>query len=169
MEDHYYTLGVNRNADHEKIRKAYRDCCKKYHPDLCEGGEQSFKNIQRAYDVLSDEGKKEAYDRKLKGDNAPPTPRPGRGGEHPADFRHNSIFNGLFPGRKRRLALDLLLSRYEAGAGGIFQIPVSVPGHKERTVNLQLRGPVPPGSRFTIPLYDAGLPGYTLTVDIVVE
>lgn len=159
MEDHYYTLGVNRNADHEKIRKAYRDCCKKYHPDLCDGGEQSFKNIQRAYDVLSDESKKEAYDRKLKADNAPAPPRP----------RHYSIFNGFFPGRRQRLALDLLLSRYEAGAGGIFQIPVSVPGHKERTVNLQLRGPVPPGSRFSIPLYEAGLPGYTLTVDIVVE
>ncbi|MCL6543851.1 MAG: molecular chaperone DnaJ [Bryobacteraceae bacterium] len=63
--DYYATLGVNRNAKPEEIRKAYRRLARKYHPDLNPGdkaAEERFKQIQEAYDILSDPKKKQMYD-----------------------------------------------------------------------------------------------------------
>lgn len=63
--DLYKTLGVARDATPEVIRKAYRSLAKKFHPDLNPGdaaAEETFKNIQRANDILSDPEKRSQYD-----------------------------------------------------------------------------------------------------------
>src|ERR1700704_1783757 len=63
--DYYETLGVQRTADAEEIRKAYRKLARKYHPDLNPGDKSSedrFKNVQEAYDILSDSKKRQMYD-----------------------------------------------------------------------------------------------------------
>src|SRR5580693_7292247 len=63
--DYYKTLGVDRAAGEEDLRKAYRKLARKYHPDLNPGdksAENRFKDVQEAYDVLSDSKKRSMYD-----------------------------------------------------------------------------------------------------------
>lgn len=65
-EDYYQTLGVQRTASAEDIRKAYRELARKYHPDLHpddDAAKEKFKQVQNAFDVLSDSSKREMYDR----------------------------------------------------------------------------------------------------------
>lgn len=63
--DYYEVLGVNRNADAAAIKKAYRKLAKKYHPDSNEENAtaaERFREVNEAYDVLSDEKKRKLYD-----------------------------------------------------------------------------------------------------------
>jgi len=65
MSDHYRTLGVERGATPEEIKKAYRKLSFKYHPDKHPndpGAEERFKQIVLAYEVLSDPPKRSQYD-----------------------------------------------------------------------------------------------------------
>lgn len=61
-KDLYETLGLNRNASDEEIKKAYRKLAHKYHPDKKDGDEAKFKEVNSAYQVLSDKTKKQQYD-----------------------------------------------------------------------------------------------------------
>src|ERR687891_2856626 len=66
MADFYSTLGVQRTASDEDIKKAYRKLAMTYHPDRNNGSkeaEERFKEITEAYDVLRDPQKRAAYDR----------------------------------------------------------------------------------------------------------
>lgn len=65
MPDYYETLGVSRDADKEEIKRAYRRLARKYHPDVNkeQGAEERFKEINRAYEILSEPEMKARYDR----------------------------------------------------------------------------------------------------------
>src|ERR1700675_1752700 len=84
---HYETLEVSESATQEEIKRAYRRLAKKYHPDRNKkrGAEEKFKEINLAYQVLGDPGRRQSYDATLRAaasysafaaGNAPPPPPP---------------------------------------------------------------------------------------------
>ena len=64
MADFYDLLGVGRDADADTLKRAYRSKARKYHPDINKepGAEDRFKEIGRAYEVLSDPQSRARYD-----------------------------------------------------------------------------------------------------------
>ena len=64
MKDHYETLGVQRNASSEEIKKAYRKLARELHPDVnpSEQAQEKFKSVTHAYEVLGDEQSRRSYD-----------------------------------------------------------------------------------------------------------
>lgn len=63
MDDYYKILGVSKNSSAEEIKAAYRKLAHKYHPDKSGGDEKKFKEINEAYQVLSNAEKRSQYDR----------------------------------------------------------------------------------------------------------
>ena len=142
--DYYEVLGVDRNADQETLKKAYRKLALQYHPDRNPGdaaAEANFKELGFVYEVLSDPEKRAAYDR-YGPDAFDPRKRAGSGGgfHDPADlfrsvFGGSSLFDGFFgerqdptgPQRGEDLRYDLEIAFEEAAAGCEKEISVSKP------------------------------------------
>src|SRR5215467_11397204 len=65
FKDYYETLGVSRSASEADIKKAFRKLAREYHPDVAKNkkqAEEKFKEINEAYEVLSDPAKRKKYD-----------------------------------------------------------------------------------------------------------
>ena len=102
--DYYEVLGVDKNADEAAIKKAYRQMAKKYHPDLNPGdseAEAKFKEVNEAYEVLSDSEKKARYDQ-FGHAGVDPNFGAGAGGGNPFGgfdgFDMGDIFSSFFGG-----------------------------------------------------------------------
>ncbi len=102
MTSPYETLGVAKNASPEEIKKAYRKLARQYHPDNNpddKGAEERFKEIQGAYDVLSDPEKRKQYDT-FGSSNGRAGPGGGWTFTEGMDFGDlGDLFGGLFGGR----------------------------------------------------------------------
>ena len=144
-EDLYKVLGVSKNASDEEIKKAYRKLARKYHPDRNPGdpeAEERFKEVQGAYDTLSDPEKRKEYDaggdvRRLRRRRR--RRRPVRRRSAPAAFGGfdlGDIFGGDLQPRRRRgrsrsrprgrdLETEIALSFDQAVNGA--QVSVTVP------------------------------------------
>ncbi|WP_457745556.1 DnaJ C-terminal domain-containing protein [Sulfurimonas sp.] len=98
----YDTLEVSQGASESEIKKAYRKLARKYHPDICKEAdcEEKFKEINAAYEILSDKEKKEQYD--MYGDSM-------FGGQNFHDFSRSQGGN---------VDLDEILRQMFSGGGG---------------------------------------------------
>ncbi len=139
-KDFYETLGVGKKASGEEIKKAHRKLVRQYHPDRNPGdskAEERFKEVQQAYDVLSDPEKRKAYDSGggLFGAGGQPGGAPfgAQGGGFTGDI--GDIFSTIFnrsgggqaanPMKGRDLETDVRISFDDAMAGT--QIAVTIP------------------------------------------
>ena len=146
-KDYYLVLGVERGANLNKIKKAYRTVIKKYHPDITRTNESTarFLEIREAYETLSDEAKREKYDETLTGQG--PAVTISRVQEPIEEMRTyfdeaeglfstftDEFFEGFLPGffnrdkgrvRGKDLYFEAILTPREATEGGLF--PVTVP------------------------------------------
>ncbi|MPA79440.1 J domain-containing protein [Campylobacter coli] len=153
MNSLYETLGVSKNASADEIKKAYRRLARQYHPDINKekGAEEKFKEINAAYEILSDEKKRAQYDQY--GDSM-------FGGQSFHDFSRNAggvnlddilkdLFGGGFGGGSSRGSrFNGFSSRgFDTGFGGFEEdldstIELSIPFEKavvggEHSFNLQ--------------------------------
>src|SRR6267378_5823566 len=136
-KDYYEVLGIKRGASDDEIKKAYRKLARKFHPDLNPGdkaAEEQFKQLQEAYDVLSEAENRKLYDqygenwRAVKaGAGVPPPGWEGSqrtaGGPPPAGFDFGDLFGraGRSARRSNRgqdVEAELELSLEEAHRGG---------------------------------------------------
>jgi len=141
--DYYQTLGVSRDASRQEIKRAYREMARKYHPDVNKesGAEEKFKEINRAYEVLSEPETKARYDRF--GEAGVAGGGAGASGFDPTDMGgfadiFETFFGGGFgggggtatgtrrrgPARGDDLRLDLRLKFREAVFGGEKEIKI---------------------------------------------
>ncbi len=148
-KDYYAVLGIPRNATADEIKRAYRKMARQYHPDLNHepDAEERFKEINEAYEVLSDPEKRAMYDRYG-------TVEPGMGGfggfTDPFDL-FNEIFSGLggfgtrrgAPRRGNDLRVEVEISFEEAARGVTKEITIR---RRERCPTCRGTGAAP-GSR----------------------
>lgn len=141
QQDYYELLGVSRNANDAEIKKAYRKQAMKHHPDRNgndKDAEEKFKEIQKAYAVLSDPQKRSAYDQfGHAGVDASMGGGHGFGGFGGFGDVFEDIFENIFTGGGRQqrsraqrgadLQLSVLLTLEEAARGK--EIEITVPRH----------------------------------------
>ena len=135
----YKVLGISQDADPAKIKKAYWKAAKRYHPDVSPGTSKKFREVQEAYDILSDPQKRSVYDREnLKRPPIRISPvEPTLASPGPLDFLKHFFFDfqdrwvGHFTealGDRIRfgsLAAEIILTPEEAKQGGEISVPVS--------------------------------------------
>jgi len=160
-KDYYNTLGVNKGASKDEIKKAFYKLAHQYHPDKKSGNEAKFKEVNEAYQVLSDDTKRAKYDQFGSGfENMGSSSQQGgygnQGGFGGFDFSGfqggggvefdlNDIFGEFFGGgrggfhqqrtpRGRDMETEIQISMVDSILGT--EKKISISGHKEVTIKI---------------------------------
>lgn len=113
-KDYYTILGIGKNASEDDIKKAYRKLAHQYHPDKTGGDDKKFKEINEAYQVLSDKNRRMQYDRFGTAEPMGGFPGGGQGNVHWGGFGFDpSQFNGQFNGADMGDLGDMMESIFE--------------------------------------------------------
>jgi curved DNA-binding protein len=148
MSDHYSTLGVDRNATPEDIKRAYRKMAAQHHPDR--GGDTAkFQDVQAAYETLSDSEKKSQYD------NPQPQGFPGGGfhfhtGGFPPGFEDIFAQFGFGgrpqPAKNRTINLQTTITLEEAFHGKDMIANLQLPSGRNQTLEIKIPAGVNDGT-----------------------
>jgi len=182
--DFYKTLGVNRNASTEEIKKAYKKQAMKHHPDKGGDGAQ-FQKINEAYDTLKDPQKKSHYDR------FGSSPGMNQGGSRSYEFRSDDfpndigdIFNQFFGGgaspfrrqqhrRNRDIVIEAQIELEDVLTGKELIASYRLTNGREQSVNLQLPKGVENNTTIKFPSlgddYQSNLPRGDLLVRVKIR
>jgi molecular chaperone DnaJ len=136
-KDYYLVLGVNRTASHGRIKRAYRELAKKYHPDSGQPDSDAaqFREVSRAYATLADTDRRRRYDAELRAQSPahaahrgtrPPSPR--RTGPPVEPVGTRPVVFGPRVRPEADVAFEVILSAAEAAAGGVFPVHLPVWG-----------------------------------------
>jgi molecular chaperone DnaJ len=129
---YYGLLGVNRTAGPRRIKRAYRELAKRFHPDSCQPGSDAarFREVTHAYETLSDTERRRRYDSELRAmDERVSAPRLPRRAQRAVEDDAPAE-----PALRSRVRLEedilfeVVLSQAEAARGGVFPIHVPVTG-----------------------------------------
>ena len=103
MADYYEVLGIDRTASQDEIKKAYRKLSRKYHPDIAGAEfEEKFKEVNTAYEVLSDDDKRRMYDQGVDPLNPDSAYGASSAGFDDVSDILNTVFGGAFGGARSR-------------------------------------------------------------------
>jgi len=150
MTDHYTTLGVNKQASSDEIKKAYRKLASQHHPDKG-GDKEKFQEIQAAYAILGDEGKRAEYDN--------PQPQWNNAGAGFGGFedilRNFGGFGDIFGNRthfhqpqqrNRVLNLQTAVTLEEAFSGKDLVANIQLPSGRDQIINVKIPAGVNDGT-----------------------
>lgn len=149
FKDYYDTLGVNRGAPAEEIKRAYRKLARKYHPDVSKekNAEAKFKDLQEAYEVLKDPEKRASYDQ-LGRDY-----RPGQQFRPPPDWEQHFGRSGTHRFSDQNGFSDFFSSLFGGAAGNAQTAAEEEAGTLEITLEEAFSG-----TRRRVTLIEAGRP-----------
>jgi curved DNA-binding protein len=173
--DYYSTLGLNRNASEDDIKKAYRKMAMKHHPDRG-GDEKTFKQVSEAYEILSDPQKKQMVDMGV-------DPKAQQGGGHrqqqsPFEFHFNTGnfedvfsnfgfggggpfgFGGRQPQRNKTININVDLSLEDVLNGKELDAELAVPNGKKKVINISIPAGIEGGQQIRYQgMGDNAMPG----------
>ena len=172
MKDYYQVLGVSRGATDQEIKQAYRKLARTYHPDINPGDKQAevrFKEINEAYEILSDKEKRDKYDRF--GSDWKRYEQGGPGGDFAGNADFADIFDTLFgasrggrPGGGFNARMDgqdieqqVDISIEEAFAGTQRTLQFSNPNGTPHTITVKIPAGADSGTRVRV--LGEGAPG----------
>lgn len=172
FHDYYATLGVERSATQEEIKKAYRKAAQKFHPDRNKetGAEEKFKEISEAYEVLSDSEKRQRYDtlgsnyRSGEDFRPPPGFDPSQFGGQYGGAGFSDFFSSMFGdrgfeqggGRRTRVArgadfeMVLPLTVQEMIEGGTKSLAIDHPEAGRKNLKITIPKEFAPGKRIRL-------------------